>query len=287
MLLAKDIAQLMATYPYSTGPQLSQTEFRMRLVEDWQIPEGARVLEIGCGQGDTTAALANAVGASGHVTAVDIAAPEYGAPVNLGDSAAHLKAGPLGGRIDFRFEFDAFDGSNAFPKDSFDYVVLAHCTWYFESLSQLRQTLRTVRAWAPKICLSEWDLEPRSPDQMAHLLAVLIQGQVESFKVASSANIRTPFSRRTLKEILSGTGWQINSEHLMDATNLDDARWEVTACLNDSLREASDLRISDKFESFLESQVEILRSTAENAGMRPLSAYSIVATRIAVPEAGS
>ena len=66
--------------------QRVQTQFRMQLAEGWQIPQGAKVLEIGCGQGDMTAALANAVGTQGHVTAVDIASPEYGAPVTLGQS---------------------------------------------------------------------------------------------------------------------------------------------------------------------------------------------------------
>ncbi len=60
----------------------------------WQIPAGARVLEIGCGQGDTTAVLADAVGSAGRVIAVDIADPSYGAPVTIGESARHLSDGP-------------------------------------------------------------------------------------------------------------------------------------------------------------------------------------------------
>lgn len=45
--------------------QRTQTEHRIKLVDFWRVKKGDRVLEVGCGQGDTTAVLANAVGASG------------------------------------------------------------------------------------------------------------------------------------------------------------------------------------------------------------------------------
>lgn len=56
----------------------AQFEHRMKLVEFWGIMPGSRVLEIGCGQGDCTVVLAEAVGESGHVDAVDPGAPDYG-----------------------------------------------------------------------------------------------------------------------------------------------------------------------------------------------------------------
>jgi len=37
--------------------QRTQTDHRLKLVQFWGIKEGSRVLEIGCGQGDTTAIL--------------------------------------------------------------------------------------------------------------------------------------------------------------------------------------------------------------------------------------
>ena len=177
------LASLMAANAVSPDEQRRQTGFRVALVDAWQIPEGARVLEIGCGQGDTTAALADALGARGRVIAIDVAEPTYGAPITIGDSARHLSEGPLGPRVKFRYGFDVLDPENAFPDDAFDAIVLAHCTWYFDSLDQLRETLRQIRPWAPRLYLSEWDLEPRALDQTAHLLAVLIQGQIEALQV--------------------------------------------------------------------------------------------------------
>jgi len=277
---AEELALLMAASGPSRDEQIRQTRFRLQLVKDWQIPLGARVLEIGCGQGDTTAVLAEAVGPTGLVVAVDLADPSYGAPVNLGDSARFLSGSDLGDRIEFHFGFDVMDPANAFPADSFDFIVLAHCTWYFSSLDRLQETLAYIRLWGRKLCLSEWDLQPLSIDQLGHLLAVLIQGQVESYKTESEANIRTPYSREALHAILENSGWQVATEHLVDASELADGRWEVGGCLASSLREAEELGLPPKLRSLLGSQVDVLRRLSKQADVRPLPSYSILATRL-------
>ena len=209
----------MATHALNGAGQLAQTRYRVQLVEHWGIPEGGRVLEIACGQGDMTAVLAHAVGPNGHVTAVDIADPDYGAPVTLGASAARLLASPLRSRIDLRFGVDLLDPEVSFLDDAFDAVVLDHGAWYFDSLDQLSRTLHRVRGWATRLCLAEWDLEPGTLDQVAHLLAVLIQGQVEGYKRESDANVRTPFSRTRLLDLVSeAVGWYPKSSALIRET---------------------------------------------------------------------
>ncbi|MCX4507966.1 hypothetical protein OOK53_36510 [Streptomyces anulatus] len=52
----------MAAADHSPDIQLSQTRHRATLVESWHIEPGSSVLELGCGQGDMTAVLAEAVG---------------------------------------------------------------------------------------------------------------------------------------------------------------------------------------------------------------------------------
>jgi ubiquinone/menaquinone biosynthesis C-methylase UbiE len=65
--------------PTKSSPSLiAQMEHRRALVSFWDIQPGSRVLEIGCGQGDTTIVLADAVGEYGHVDAVDPGALDYG-----------------------------------------------------------------------------------------------------------------------------------------------------------------------------------------------------------------
>lgn len=78
-LNADDLAPLsLYELPFHLEIQKHQTQHRIALVSKWEIPVGARVLEIGCGQGDCTIVLAAAVGPTGHVTAVDPAPLTYG-----------------------------------------------------------------------------------------------------------------------------------------------------------------------------------------------------------------
>jgi len=277
--LAEEIAKQTAVSLDHLSLQVVQTQFRMQVVQGWQIPQGAKVLEIGCGQGDMTAVLAHTVGPTGHVTAVDIASPDYGAPATVGESAAHLKSTPLGKQIEFHFEFDVLDTTKDFPTNAFDYVVLSHCSWYFEDLEQLRQVLLRIRPWTRHLCYSEWDLEPQTIDQLPHLLAILIQGQVEAYKVGSAGNVRTPFSRTRFKQLLQETGWKVTAESTVDSTSLQDAGWEIDICLSDALTDAETLHLPSKHRELLASQVDILKAVAGTGKNRSLPSYAIVADR--------
>ncbi|MEY9968479.1 SAM-dependent methyltransferase [Streptacidiphilus sp. MAP12-16] len=259
--------------------QRTQTRFRMDLVEGWGIPAGASVLEIGCGQGDMTAVLADAVGAGGQVVAVDIADPSYGAPVTLGESAAFLKASPLGSRMDIRFGVNVLDEATQFPDDAFDYVVLSHCSWYFASLEQLRRTLDRARPWARRLCFSEWSLQPQCAAQLPHLLAVLIQGQVEAQGARGNGNVRTPFSYESLARSLDAAGWRPTARRDVDTLSMQDADWEVDACLRmiDSSERLEELpRLA---RDFLASQADVLRAAANRHGNQPLPSYALLAER--------
>ncbi|MFJ1935166.1 class I SAM-dependent methyltransferase [Kitasatospora sp. NPDC088160] len=274
---APSIAAAMAAADVSPDIQLTQTRYRAALVSSWGIPAGASVLEVGCGQGDMTAVLAEAVGPQGRVVAVDIADPSYGAPVTLGQSAERLKATPLGSRIDFRFGLDVLDEAVTFPDSGFDYAVLAHCSWYFASLDQLRETLARVRRWARNLCFAEWDLAPCSADQLPHLLAVLIQGQIMASGSRGEGNVRTPFSHAGLLRVLAATGWDPVPGQPVDTTALQDGDWEVDACT--ALLDTVD-RMAELPQTVLDlvlSQADVLRSLAKDHGNTPLPAYSLTA----------
>lgn len=75
---AASIARLSLHNPNYFEIQHSQTLHRLALLQHWNIPAGCKVLELGCGQGDCTTVLANAVGEQGRVVAVDPADLEYG-----------------------------------------------------------------------------------------------------------------------------------------------------------------------------------------------------------------
>ncbi|HEV7651854.1 MAG TPA: methyltransferase domain-containing protein [Actinophytocola sp.] len=264
------IVAAMAAGSLDPAIQLTQTRYRLALADGWDIRPGASVLEIGCGQGDMTAVLAAAVGEHGRVVGLDNAEPSYGAPVTIGESAQVLLDSPLGARIDIRFGTDVLD--ERFDAHEFDHVVLSHCAWYFDSIDRLRNTLRAVGRWAPRLCFAEWDLRPDHPDQLAHLLAVLVQGQLAAHGLATGGNVRTPFSREVMLRVLDETGWRVDRQRTVDTAGLQDADWEVGAALG----------LASLFElpgrEFLAGQLDVLRAVASASGNRPLPAYRVVAS---------
>ncbi|MEW1633033.1 methyltransferase domain-containing protein [Streptomyces sp. NPDC093801] len=274
---APALAAAMAAAGHSPDAQLSQTRHRIALVSDWRIEPGSTVLELGCGQGDMTAVLAEAVGPEGRVVAVDVAAPSYGAPVTLGESAARLASGPLGPRIGFRFGTDVLDPSVGFPANAFDHVVLAHCSWYFASHGHLRDTLARVRPWARRLCFAEWDLASGSGDRLAHLLAVLIQGQIEAAGSHGQGNVRTPLSREALLRLLPEAGWTADGSGPVDTEGLQDGDWEIAACLDPAGTQERVDALPEPVRRLLLSQTDVLRAVAEPHGNRALAAYTVTA----------
>ncbi len=275
-----EIAALMLVPPGGEQVQLTQTGFRRRVVDTWRIEAGERVLELGCGQGDLTAVLADAVGPGGHVTAIDPAPATYGAPTTLGQSTGHLAASPLGPRMDIRLETDVLDPAVAFADGEFDVVVLAHSSWYFPSVGVLTETLRRVRPWARRLCFAEWDLTPRSLDQVPHLLAVLIQGQIELHKAHSESNVRTPFSRARAIAVLADAGWTVTGQDDVDTTGQQDARWEIAQSIDAATREAHAVGGPERLPDFVAGQVDTLRELLDVVTVAPLPTYSLRADPI-------
>src|ERR1043166_739325 len=103
-----------------------QLRHRTTLVNIWVPGIGAHIIEIGCGQGETTVALAAAVGASGHVLAIDNGPAEYGRPVTLGEAHAYIKSSALGDRIEFLLSTELLDPHRDFPENAFDLAVFSH-----------------------------------------------------------------------------------------------------------------------------------------------------------------
>jgi ubiquinone/menaquinone biosynthesis C-methylase UbiE len=203
--------------------QRIQADYRRQIANSWHIEPGAKLLEVGCGQGDMTAILADKVGDQGKVLAVDIASPNYGAPLTLGEATQHLKASTLGQRIDFRFEFDILEPKVSFRSDAFDGVVLAHSLWYFDSPGAVLQTLTKLREWSRRLFIAETE------------------------------------------------------EQTLATETLQDADWEISACLTNSLQEALDLALPAKLRSIIESQVDALKGIAKPNGNRPLDSFSLTA----------
>src|SRR5699024_9098835 len=207
------------------------------------------VLEIGCGQGDTTVALADAVGEDGKVVGIDIASRNYGEPMTLGQATDLIKKSVLGERITFNFEtdFDTFDSNEVF-----DIAVLSHSSWYFKSTEDLLRYFKKLRKVAKQICFAEWDLDFIDLTQRAHFCAASILALYSNF-VNNDGNIQTLFHKVQIQELLEKANFQIKKQNTVNAMYLQDAEWEKSYA--NSIRNeftASPLNIQSMVNSYYE-----------------------------------
>lgn len=133
----ESVIDCMASGNDLSGIQRIQTEHRFKLVEFWNIEKGSKVLEIGCGQGDTTAVLAYIVGENGLVHGIDIGPPTYGSPISLGESADFLFQSKLGKQLKIEFEFDILSPTVEFHENGAKNYALRNG---IQELAQLNST---------------------------------------------------------------------------------------------------------------------------------------------------
>ena len=271
------IVECMDTNKGAYDVQRIQTEHRLKLVQFWGIKSGSRVLEIGCGQGDTTAALAYVVGEEGFVHGVDIASPDYGSPITVGDAANHLRNSKLGKQIKMEYDIDILSADIDFEKDTFDYIVFSHCSWYLKSFEVLAEMLVKIRKWGKKLCFAEWDSRIQTIEQYPHLLAVLIQSQYECFKESSHSNVRTLFTPRDIRLIAENASWTVTNEQSINSPSLHDAKWEIDMTLANYKEDINNLgNLPEKLKSLIQSEVILLEVARQNT-IKPMSTYAFIA----------
>ncbi|KAJ6528080.1 S-adenosyl-L-methionine-dependent methyltransferase [Mycena capillaripes] len=215
-----------------------QAQYRLDLVAKWPINEGARVLEVGCGQGDTTIALANAVGETGHVDAVDPAPLDYGQPKNVEQSQNIISASPLGPRITW-IHAEPLEFLSANPGvPRYDVAVLSHCLWFFASPAIILETLRVLSIRARRVSIAEWSLScAEGANGTPHILAVLTQAALECVKPLSEStirttNVRTVVSPAQIKDLARAAGLVLHTEALVTpGSGVYEGRWETALVL--------------------------------------------------------
>lgn len=254
--------------------QSIQTAHRLKLIEAWGIQEGDHVLEIGCGQGDTTVALAFSVGETGFVYGVDIASENYGAPETLGQARARIQNSEIGNRVQMDFDFD-IARDELFDEGQFDCVVLSHCLWYFASFDELVNILSKVRKYAKRLCLAEWDPRITESGQLGHFKAATIQAICESFKQGSHANIRTMFYPAEIEKAVQESGWKITQTKCIQSPDLQDGAWEVWAAVNlypEEIKLLADM--PQRLKCLLMAQIGELRT---EKALMPMSVFCLSA----------
>ena len=234
----------MGPTPDARAIQRRQTAHRLAIATAWQIQPGERLLEIGCGQGDLSAVLADQVGPTGHVTGIDIASRDYGAPLTLGQAWDHLLNGPLGSRLTVHFDTDLTNDLSVLAGQRFDRIVMAHSLWYFASANALALLFKNLSTVSKHVDVAEWSLQPTALDQIGHLQATMIQGLLYAISPSDVANIRTLITPDTLTQIAHDQTWTYTPGPILEDPLLDDARWEIatTNALLTELKLSTDLR---------------------------------------------
>lgn len=249
--------------------QQIQLQHRLSLVEAFNLPSGGRILEIGCGQGDTTMAIAHAIGDQGNVIAIDNASRDYGAPFTLGEATDHILHSSLGERIKFHLDTDFNDFEVTVP---FDVAVFSHCSWYFKDPVELLTFLKRLRGMTKRICFAEWDLQFKEMPQRTHFVAVSILALYSQF-VENESNVQNLFDKSRIRQLLEQAGFQIEKQTTVDATFLPDAKWEKGYA--NSIR-TEFVQAAPRMEPLLTSYYELMNNPKDET----LSLNSIVVTAI-------
>ncbi len=243
--------------------QLKQTRHRMRLVEAFQIKSGDRVLEVGSGQGDTTVVLAEAVGKTGFVDAVDIAASDYGAPLTLKQATDYISKSTIGSRINFQFE------TNVAHEDftgEYDVAILSHSLFYFSSEEDILTLFIKLRQICKRICVSDWDLDFTTLAQSTHAQAILLQVLFAKYN-DTDHNIQTLITKELIANLLKQAGWTILNQMTVDAKDLDDSKWEVAV--------SNELEF-DIYQPVFNAYKEMMRKSEELTPIESLDSFVMI-----------
>ena len=131
-----------------------------RVIRALQLPPGSRGMDAGCGIGLQALLLAEAIGAAGHVTGLDLS------PAFLRRAEEVVGASGLSDRISFR---EGNVGALPFDEDTFDWAWSADCVGYpaGDLLPLLRGLARVVKpggtvailAWSSQCLLPGYPLQ--------------------------------------------------------------------------------------------------------------------------------
>jgi SAM-dependent methyltransferase len=223
--LASYFSPIYGTTPQTKMHTIAFMAHRQTLIQNWEIPAGAKVFEIGPGQGDMTIPLADAVGPTGRVVGVGPAEDVYDTPW-LADAHKHILVCPVGQQIEF-VRAQAQECFQSFKEPApFDYVVFSYCIPYFTGADNLPRMLELARKYtkAAKLLIADYTLSASVLAGVPHVLMSLTLCALEGFLGGTSLqNIHVLMSPAKILSIAKAAGWELHKEAMLsfDRVRLD------------------------------------------------------------------
>jgi SAM-dependent methyltransferase len=250
----------------------AQLAHRIALLSQSNIQDGDRILEVGCGQGDCTTALALLYHNS-RITAVDPAPSDYGTPETLGQAHERVKKYDIGSRIEFVHATPIAHLQNV-QDGAYDVAILCHSLWYFSSRDEVVTTMKALKGKAKKLFIAEWGLKSCSREGDVHVQVALTRATCEAHIPDSTQNIRTLLSPGQIKQCIVDSGWRLQREGIVTpGPLLEDAKWELQMLLHkdvgedDMFLERAKTRIpQDRIHVVLESMLDSVKNSVEAVG---------------------
>jgi SAM-dependent methyltransferase len=193
---------------------------RLSIVDAWSIPTGQHLLDIGCGQGESSLALALAVSSLGHITALDPAQPEYGTPFTVAESHSYILKSSLGPHISFRQSdvpsfFSTMQPAAATPYNA---ACLLQSLMYFPTLDSVRDLFQTLaHVGIVKVYVAEYTFTAANEAQIPHYLAARAQALFYNYQGphvsgVREQNVRAAPSPKAIEEAASKAGYIVSRE---------------------------------------------------------------------------
>ncbi|KAI7217130.1 hypothetical protein KC333_g4407 [Hortaea werneckii] len=243
-LLSPIMNRLVSSYLHSPKARsdiiLPQFTHRLALARAWQILPDSLVLDIGCGQGESSLVLAEVLGSDGHVTGIDNAPHDYGSPFSIGEAQSYIKKSIYGRRIDFlqtdaaRLLSSSGQGAGqATPGPTFDRAVLSHSLWYFEDFESISSLFHVLsNAGIRHVHVADYSYEAPLPEQVPHVLASRAQALVHASRPPhpmgeDEPNIRAAPHPTKVIEIALAEGYTLlREDRITPGPGLRDGHWE-------------------------------------------------------------
>ncbi|OQE40945.1 hypothetical protein PENCOP_c005G08499 [Penicillium coprophilum] len=269
--MSPDVINL--TSLFDGGSSEHQIQHRVDLFNKWKITPGSKILEIGCGQGDCTLVAAYILGDQGHVTAIDPAPKDYGAPMTLGEAQDKLRQTPIGDRMTFyQSNLQDFLDSGA-SEQVYDYAMLVHSVWYLPSVEVLQKMLAALRGRTKCLLIAEYSLDIRGDiAALPHLLAAISQAEFNSRSniLDQDDNIQSIISQQTICALAQTAGWELQKEEIVESPQgQEDAEWEVHRVLSKEYSIRSESHGDPSRQNFANALIDAVAQSTRVIGPNP------------------